>query len=259
MFVLGQALYTYKKFIILLIMSYQPRLFTPELIKKEKVSRDAYSFYFARPESFDFSPGQYIKMTLDIKNPDERGVSHFFSIASSPTEKEHLMVTTRIIQSSFKKTLAKINIGDIVQMNGPFGGFILDETYNPAVFLTGGIGITPFRSMAFYAHDTNLNIEITLLASFSTLQDLVFYEELKQISVENFKFIPTITHPEQIEDWTGETGRIDDAMIKKYVEDPMLPTYYIAGPKSMVDAMENLVLSMGVPAGQIKKENFPGY
>ncbi len=241
-------------------MSYVPRLFTTELIKKEKVSSGAYAFYFRRPDNFNFDPGQYIKMTLDIKNPDARGASRFFSIASSPTEKEYLLITTRIMQSSFKKTLQSINPGDIIQMNGPFGGFTMDEKSDkPAVFLTGGIGITPFRSMAFYAHDKNLNIKVTLLASFATSQDLVFFEELKSIAGSNFKFIPTITHLIKGETWKGETGRIDDQMIRRYIEKPDIPIYYIAGPQAMVDAMIKLVNSIGVLPGQIKKENFPGY
>lgn len=236
-----------------------PQIFTSRLIKKQQVSRDAYSFYFARPQDFEFLPGQYIKMTLSIPNPDERGISRFFSIASSPTERQHLMITTRILESTFKKTLASLPIDSGVQMRGPYGAFVLDEEdVRPKVFLTGGIGITPFRSMSIYAHDRVLKIPILLMASFSTPQDLVFYDELSKISDEYFKFVVTITHTED-STWRGEIGRIDSEKTKKYIENVQGSAYYIAGPETMVTAMAELVKQLGVSDDQVKKENFPGY
>jgi len=232
--------------------------FTAKLIKKSKVSRDAYSFYFERSPAFQFLPGQYIKMTLNIENPDERGNSRFFSIASSPTEKDFMMITTRIIQSSFKKTMAELKQVDEVSIRGPYGTFTLDETeVRPLAFLAGGIGITPFRNMSVYASHKKLKNKMTLFASYSTFQDAIFYEELKSIAQDNFKFIVTITKPDP--DWKGETGRIDIEKIKKHIENPQESVYYIAGPESMAQSMSEIVKSMGISENQLKIESFPGY
>ena len=239
-------------------MSSPPQSFVSHLIKKEEFARDVCSFYFERPSVFEFIPGQYIKMILDIKNPDERGNSRFFSIASSPTEQDHLMITTRIIESAFKKTLAGLPIGSAVQMRGPHGTFVLDmQDLRPKVFLTGGIGITPFRSMSIYSYVNKLQVPIVLIASFKSVSDLIFFDELNKIQNQTFKFIPTITS--ESDSWQGAKGRIDENMLKRYIAKPLESIYYIAGPAGMVDAMVVLVKRIGVLDEQIKSENFPGY
>jgi ferredoxin-NADP reductase len=199
-------------------------------------------------------------MTLDIYRPDNRGSSRFFTIASSPLEKKYLMITTKIIQSSFKKRLMTLKSQELVKFFGPIGAFILnEEEKNPRVFLAGGIGITPFHSMITYANAKKLSIPITFIASFSTMEDLVFYKELTDIANKNpiIKIIYTVTHPEN--GWKGETSRISEDVIKKYVPDIFKPQYFIVGAPAMVAAMEETVNKMGVVNEKIFIENFTGY
>lgn len=247
------------------------REFCLSFIKKEKIAKDTYSFYFERGthSNWDFLPGQYIRMTLAIKNPDNRGNSRFFTIASSPLEKDYIMITTKIIQSqvpdgtwqsSFKKRLVELTTGEKVKFFGPMGGFVLKEGEKEArVFLAGGIGITPFHSMITYANSKNLSGPITLIVSFSTHEDLVFCEELSDIAKKNpyVKIIYTITHPE--DGWKGETGRISEALIKKYLPNFIEHLYYIVGPPAMVVAIEEVVKNMGIEGNKIFIENFTGY
>src|SRR3989344_2592493 len=231
-------------------MSNPAQSFTSKLIKKEQLTGDTYSFYFTRPSTFEFIPGQYIKMILNIENPDERGISRFFTIASSSTE-NMFMITTRIIQSSFKKTLAALPIGAEVQMRGPHGTFVLDEQ-DPRgkVYLAGGIGITPARSMLVYLRDKNLNIPFTLMVSFSNGNEIIFQDELSSLSNNDRKIIYVVT---------SEEGRIDEEKIKKNAPDFLSSLFYISGPPGFVDAMEKLVMSLGVSEENIKTEDFPGY
>lgn len=233
-------------------------------IKKEQVAKDAYSFYFDRPaKAWDFVAGQYMRLTLPVTNPDQRGNSRLFSISSSPLEKDYIMVTTRIIQSAFKKTLFSLTPQAKVLVFGPLGKFVLDENdLTPRIFLAGGIGITPFHSILTYVAAKKLTIPITIFASFSTAEDLIFYNELTTIAnqIPSIKIVYTITNLENSQiPWIGETGRISESLIKKYVSDPSVPSYYIAGPPTMVAAMEQLVKDMGVQIEKIRKENFVGY
>lgn len=232
-------------------MSSPPQSFMSRLIKKEQLTGDTYSFYFTRPSAFEFIPGQYIKMILSIENPDERGVSRFFSLPSSPTERDHLMITTRILQSTFKKTLGSLPLGAEVQIRGPHGMFVLDEK-DPRlkVYLAGGIGITPARSMLVYLRDKNLNIPFTLMASFSNKDEIIFQDELNALASDGRKIIYIVTSRE---------GRIDEEKIKKNVPDLSTSLFYISGPAGFVDAMEKLVKSMGIREENIKSEDFPGY
>ena len=164
-------------------MSELPKQFDTKFIKKEQVAQDAYSFYFEKPD-IEFLPGQYMQLKLDIPNPDIRGATRLFSITSSPTE-NHLRITTRIIQSSFKLALSNLKPNDQVHIVGPYGKFIFDETDNsPHIFLAGGIGITPYLSMIKYAYDKNLNISMTLFTSFRKVEDIVYRDVLTKIAAE---------------------------------------------------------------------------
>lgn len=240
------------------------REFYLPFIKKEQIARDAYSFYFDRTKAdLSFLPGQYVRMTLDIDNPDNRGNSRPFTISSSPLEKNHIMITTKIIESSFKERLIELASGEKVKFFGPLGGFVLkEEEKDNRVFLAGGIGITPFYSMITCANAEKLSIPITLIVSFSTIEDLVFYEELSDIAKKNLsiRVIYTVSHPEESKSkWNGEIGRISEALIKKYVSNILEPQYFIVGPPAMVAVMEEVVFKMGVPNEKIFIENFTGY
>ena len=206
---------------------------------------DAYSFVFEKPSNFEFLPGQYIKMFMNIKDPDSRGVSRYFTIAASPTEK-NLMITTRIGKSVFKQKLGSLPIGSRVEMRGPFGTFVLNKDTRPRVFLAGGIGITPARSMMIYANDKKLNIPITLIVSFSRKEDIIFHDDLAGSENKNLKAIFL-------------TERINEETIKKHVGNLRSSIFYITGPTSFVEAMEKLIKSLEVAEENIKTEDFPGY
>lgn len=234
------------------------------LEKKYKASVDAYSFIFDRRGiEFDFLPGQYIRLILPHENPDERGTSRFFSVNSSPTEKEILMITTRILQSSYKKTFASLSLGYKAQFMGPFGDFVLhpDETRD-VVLIAGGIGVTPYRSMLIYARDNNLQLPITLLVSYSRAEDILFHDEFNSIAQthKNITYIPTITKPKESgETWNREIGRLDPSKLEKYIANPKDSLYYIVGSQVFVVAMRELVESLGIQEDALKTEDFPGY
>ncbi len=245
-------------------MNTGPKSFIAPLLRKDQLTNDTYSFYFDRKNTgFSFTAGQYIRMILPITATDGRGSSRFFSVSSSPMVQDTFRITTRIIQSDFKKALATLPLGTPVQFFGPLGRFILDEADTRAhIFLAGGIGITPFLSMVPYEAKKKLSIPITLFASFSATEDMVGLEEVTNAARENpaIKVVYTITRPQESQKpWAGETGRISPAMLKKYVQNPLDSLWYIVGPPAMVSAMETIVKELGVEEEQIKKENFTGY
>lgn len=244
-------------------MSTSPQEFYLPFIKKEQVSKDAFAFYFRREGNFDFLPGQYVRMYLPGTNIDGRGDLRPLTIASSPRDKNYLVVITRVIQSAFKKRLSELISGEKVKFYGPMGGFVLhEEEKNEQVFLAGGIGITPFLSMISYVNEKKLQLKITLFVSFSMVEDVIYKEKLEEIAQrnKNIKVVYTVTKPEELKlPWSGETGRISDELIRKYIKDPLEELYYIVGPPKMVSAMEELISTMGVSSQQVLIENFTGY
>lgn len=233
-----------------------------EFVKKEKVSRDAFSFYFKWPgKDFNFIPGQYLKLFLDIKKADARGSSRYFTISSSPYDKENLIITTRIIKSSFKVKLDSLKKGDKISAFGPIGYFEFDPASNiQNVFLAGGIGITPFLSTIRSLEVSNsLNLFIiTLFAFFPTKKDLVFYDELKELEKKH-KTLEVIYSLTKEVDENFEYGRLSEELLKRNIKNYKEANYFITGSQSMVDSMFEFIKSIDVSEENIFKEDFPGY
>ncbi len=219
------------------------------------------SLIFDKPLGFDFTPGQFLRWTFPLSNPDARGNSRSFSLSSSPTE-EFIMMTTRIGPSSLKQSLSALTPGTVVKAIGPMGKFVLDEGNSPLVFVSGGVGITPFRSMLKYLIDTKSNRSVTLLYSNKMTEEIIYQKELAEWSrgIENVKIVLTITDSGHIPSgWMGEKGRIDEGMIKKHAADLPHSDFYACGPPVMVEAMVGLLREMHIDEQRIHAEVFSGY
>lgn len=231
-------------------------------IKKELVAVDTYSFYFDRTHdtTFDFLPGQYIRLTLPHKS-DDRGTSRFFTISSSPLQRDVLVITARIYQSSFKETLLALPTGYEAEFFGSMGTFTLDESITrPQVFLSGGIGVTPFHSMLHYIAEKKIAGDFTLLASFGREERVVFYTDLQQLAQTkpSIKVLYTLSQNASKE-WGGEQGRISEKLLRKHLPDIHNPQYSLVGSAEFVAGLKELLVSLHIPAEQIRSEDFTGY
>jgi len=240
------------------------RSFFLPFIKKEKVAKDTYSFYFDRSQvAFDFLPGQYVRLVLPHPDPDDRGTSRYFTISSSPLEKEVLVMTVRIYDSSFKKALYSLQPGDTAEFFGPMGWFLLpkDEPFEK-VFIAGGIGITPFHSLLHSLSNQDLPHKVTLFASFPKKEDVLFYEAFAQISKKNKKIrvVYTLTQEEVVDPaWQGERGRVSGEFFKKHLSDIHAPVYYVVGSEETVAGIKAMLLELGIDEEKIQTEDFTGY
>ncbi len=233
------------------------------LKEKIKLSYDTYDFIFSLNSNFSFTPGQYLEWTLGFKNPDSRGNRRYFTIASSPTEK-NLRIGIKFYpnSSSFKKNLFFLKPGDKIMAGSLSGDFVLpNNTNKKLVFILGGIGITPFRSIVKYLLDKNIKYPIIAFYSNKKSEDIV-YKDLLDEAEKNLgiKTIYNLTDLESIpKDWKGEKGRLNENIIKKYVPDYRQRTFYLSGPHAMVVGFEEILYKMGVSPVNIKKDFFPGY
>jgi ferredoxin-NADP reductase len=237
--------------------------FVCKLTERGEVTEGTMAFHFEKPAGWIFKPGQYVDMTLPAPSePDAEGNIRSFSIASSPQGRT-LMITTRMRDTAFKRELRKMPLGSQVKIEGPLGSFILHGNVSrPAVFLAGGIGITPFRSMIVNAADKGLANRIVLFYSNRRPEDSAFLQELQEIGNEykNCQIIGVMTEMEKSKrPWNGETGYIDKAMIARFIPDIAAPIYYTAGPPAMVAAMQKTLASAGVNGDNIRSEDFSGY
>lgn len=230
-----------------------------KLIKKEDVANGTMAFHFEKPAGFEFKAGQFGDFTLiNPTETDEEGNMRGFSLAHAPFEGD-LMIATRMRDTAFKRVLKDLPIGTEVKLDAPYGDFKLHQTVTtPAVFLIGGIGITPVRSIIAQATHDKTDHKITLLYSNKTSADAAFTADLEGFANANpnFKFVPVYTAAKEAD---HETGYIDAAMVKKYVPDMTLPIFYLAGPAGMVAAMRKILVEAGANEDNIKTEEFSGY
>lgn len=236
---------------------------TTWLTRRENVARGTTAFHFIRPAGFEFRAGQTIDLTLiDPPETDAEGNVRTFTIASAPFE-EHLMIATRMRDTAFKRVLRDAPEGLEVRAEGPSGSFTLHK--NPskaAVFLAGGIGVTPFRSIVLQATKDEPARSLTLLYANRHPEDCAFLHELEEVAKRypGFRFVPTMTDLDPSQPpWTGETGRIDDAMLRRHVPELNGPIYYLAGPPAMVTAMRTMLVGASVDEDDIRTEEFAGY
>ena len=237
--------------------------FTSKLKEKETLAEGTMGFYFAKPAGFQFKPGQYLDITLvDPPETDAEGNIRSLSIASAP-EDERLLVATRMRDSAFKRVLRMAPPDFEVNIEGPMGSFTLhNNPAKPAVFLAGGIGITPFSSIVRHAAHAKLPHKLHLFYSNRRPEDAAFMPILKELEKENsnFKFIPSMTEMNKsAHRWSGETGFIDRDMLVRHLPDLEGPIYYIAGPPAMVAAMRQMLNAAGVDEDDLRTEEFAGY
>ena len=227
------------------------------VIKTKQETPDVKSIKLGLEKKFDYKPGQYVMLELDIDDP-ENSNTRPLSIASSPTE-DFILLSTKISQSLFKQRFNNLKIGDNVKIKGPMGVFILREDAKEIIFLGGGIGITPFRDIIKYATDKRLNIKLTLLYSNRTPADIVYQDEWPIFEKQNLnlKIVNTVT--DNTTGWNGRTGRINEQMIREFCNDINNALFYICGPPGMVEGLSQLLKTMNVPQQNVKIEKFAGY
>lgn len=237
--------------------------FSASVVAREEIAKDTVAFRLKKPDGFEFSAGQAVYVTLrNLADGDAEGRVRTFSIASPPQDPE-LMIATRRRDTSFKRGLMNSPLGTVIEIEGPYGDLSLhDHATRSAVFLAGGIGVTPFRSMILDATKRGLSHRLFLFYSSRAPEEATFLAELTELQMQNprFKLIATMTGAEEAcTDWSGERGHITQEMIMKYVGDIATPVYYIAGPPAMVSAMEAVLRRAGVKSHDIRAEAFSGY
>jgi ferredoxin-NADP reductase len=233
------------------------------LLGRTVVAEGTMAFQFEKPKHFVFKAGQYIDLTLLGSQPGlPNGLTHTFSIASSPSD-EKLVVTTRMRNTAFKQAMSMLPIGSRARIEGPMGSFSLHKnTARPAVFLAGGIGIAPFLSMISYATAEKLRHPIVLFYANRYVEDAAFIDELWELEHANprFLFVPILTRTDKnYRGWKGETGHFSSEMLLARVGILRGPIYYIAGPPTMVATARQTLTEVGVDEDDIRTEEFAGY
>ena len=237
--------------------------FMSKLSSREEVAEGTMAFRFEKPDRWTFKAGQFVDMTL-LQPPetDTEGNTRTFSIASAPHD-ALFMVATRMRETAFKRVVRTIPLGTAVKIEGPSVTLTLhNNAARPAVLLAGGRGITPFRSMLFWAAKEKLPHRLVLFYSNRRPKDAPFLEELQALERKNpnYTLIATMTNiANSRRSWSGETGLITKDMLTRHVKNVASPIYYIAGPPTMVKGLQTMLKEAGIDDDDICAEEFAGY
>ena len=236
------------------------------ILKLDKIIRhtpDTYDFVFTPDKKMDFKPGQYMELTLEHPRQDSRGIRRYLTIASSPTEKDfRLGVKFYDKPSSFKRTLIQMKQNQEIVASQLAGDFILPKDINKKlVFIAGGIGITPFRSMIKYMLDKKEKREVTLFYANWKQNDIaymdIFDEAKKKLGIKTVYSIAET--PSVLPEGRICRGLLCEKDIVEEVPDYMERLFYISGPHSMVTAFEGYLKKVGVKKSSIITDYFPGF
>lgn len=222
--------------------------FREKLVKQGDVTR----FVFTPEEPVSWKSGQYIHYKLPHEGADDRGNERWFTISSAPYEKD-IWITTRIYGdkgSSFKQKLMSLQPGEVIEADEPGGSFTVDDPSREYVFVAGGVGITPFRSILSQLHHEGENIRVELLYANRDDSTTAFKDELEAISQERPGF--NITY------YNGD-NLIDESALRAAGAKLNDPIYYVSGPEPMVEAFEKVLADMGIDTEHSKFDYFPGY
>ena len=236
--------------------------FKVELRLKEiqKISDRVMNYVFIPTKRFNFIAGQYMEWTLDHVGLDFRGNRRSFTLASSPTEETvQLGVKFYNPSSTFKYALSNMKQGDSIYASQLAGNFILrGNERKKLVFIAGGIGVTPFRSMVKYVTDKQINADIIVLYAVSDPAEFAYLEEFKQAEKYGVRLARIVTTPKTVEDEYVHS-QVNAGLISTLIPDYNDRFFYISGPNAMVDAIHSELRTIGVSRTHIKKDHFSGY
>lgn len=221
----------------------------------EPIAENIYTFWLKPDHRTTYIAGQYIEMYLPHDNPDDRGQKRWFTLSSSPTE-ELLAITTKHFGdpvSTFKQHLFALTPGDSLQISEPMGDFVLPkDTSIPLLFVVGGIGVTPVRSIVKWLSDTGEKRDIAIIYGSKSVAQIA-YRDL----FETYGVTLQILLSEADATWDGQTGTITAEHIKEISDENTL--IYISGPEPLTEKLEAGLKASGTSPDKLVLDFFPGY
>lgn len=216
-------------------------------IEKIHETDDIWSFRFQTDEPTNWIAGQYLRLKLPVLTENKHDHEHWFTISSAP-EEGYVQITTRVSSSVFKQSLSKLETGELVIIDTIDGDFVWQESDVEKVFVAGGIGITPFRSILASRKLQKLPLKVHLIYA-GRDENFAFSSEFSELATHDPDFKVTYLSGESLT--SNLLLETDPSLLSKLV--------YLSGPEPMVEALGSDLKSRGLPENCLKQDWFPGY
>ncbi len=232
----------------------KPMKFETNVAEVIQRTDDTKSFRFKKPEGFMHLAGQWMYVNIKIEGTSKM---HHFTISASPTE-DFLEFTKKITDHPYSQALNRFKGGEWAHIDGPYGDFTYGGENIKIGALTGGIGITPLRSICKFIVDSKLPTDVKMLYANHTEKDIVFRDQIEEMQKQDDGIVVKNVLTKEPE-WKGLKGHVDAKMIADQIPDYRDRVFYICGPPGMNEAMKKALKGLDVPDNKIKLEDFTGY
>ena len=225
-----------------------------KLIESRVIAPEVRHFVFEVPEveQLPYVPGQFVSFSDEI---GQKKITRAYSTASPPRGNRFELCLNRVQDGFFSPKLFAMEPGEMLDMKGPLGHFILKYPPADSIFVATGTGIAPFRGILQSCLDLHPDRQFTLVFGVRYEESLLYREEFEELErkYSNFRFIPTLSRP--TETWKGKTGHVQSHVLEVLGERRDMDVY-ICGMKAMVDEMRAQLKELGLDRKQIIFEKY---
>jgi len=218
-----------------------------------------FRFELIEPETIDYIPGQYMQLLTPVDEKSGEEVYRAYSMSSDPAEKNVIETIIRLVPGGICTTYCfeYLKVGDEVKLNGPYGDFWLSETNAPIVFIAGGSGMAPIKSILHHMRNTGNKRKATYYFGANKVEELFLVDLMRQFESElaDFRFVPVVAVPDESEKWDGEAGLVTEAVTRDLKNAPECEAYLCGGP-GMIDAAINVLKELGIGEERIYYDKF---
>lgn len=207
-------------------------------------------------EVFAYTAGQFVQ----IRNPayERPEEPHSFSIATSPTTRDHLEFCYKVY-GNWTRALSQKAVGDELKIQGPLGRFTWEDSITQAVFLAGGVGIVPMLAILRDNVMKHVGTPITLLYGNRTEKDIAYRDELAYLisKIPKSRVVNVLSDIKPDDhSWGGYRGFITKEILQKEVDFIAEPIFFLCGPPIFVQLMKDILREQNVPLEHVRQELF---
>lgn len=210
-------------------------------------------------ETINFKAGQYIQFEVPPYKLSNESVYRAYSIASSPSDNKRIELEIRLVPNGICTTYVHqfLKVGDKININGPYGEFFLRDTDAEIIFIAGGSGMAPIKSILLDMQEKGIKRKATYFFGARTTKDLFLIDLMNDLmnKMPNFTFIPALSDKQSDPDWKGERGLITE-IVDKYVENGINKEAYLCGSPGMINACVSVLTKKGIPIEKIYYDKF---
>lgn len=218
----------------------------------------AFRIELNEPATMTYVPGQYVQLFAPAYDGNEE-VYRAYSIASDPRDDKVVELVIRLVPNGICTTWCfhHLKEGTPIMFNGPYGEFRLSDTQAPMVFVAGGSGMAPIRSMLYQMERDGIQREATYYFGVNATEELFYEDEMARFEkvLAGYRFVPVVAGPDSAEHWKGETGLVTEA-IARAGKDLTKHEAYLCGSPGMIDASIKVLTELGVLRERIFFDTF---